>query len=228
MAEQLLGEWWTYTISDFLLFSPRTYYRMLALYNRAVWPAHFLGFVAGISCLLLLRRGSAPRTSRWILLIMALAWAWVAWKFHFERYATINWAALYAAMAFLMEAVLLGSLALSGRLVFLWQRTPVHWLGLALYVFALLLYPLLAVLFGRGWSQSELFGLAPDPTALATVGLLLMSSRIGLVLLPIPLLWCVTAALTLFALSAPEVWIMAAGAILALFGAVIRVVSKSP
>ena len=33
-----MSEWWTYSLSDFLLFSPRTYYRLLELYNLAIWP----------------------------------------------------------------------------------------------------------------------------------------------------------------------------------------------
>jgi hypothetical protein len=30
-----MSEWWTYTLSDFLLFSPRVYYRLFELHNRA-------------------------------------------------------------------------------------------------------------------------------------------------------------------------------------------------
>ena len=37
-----MSEWWTYSLSDFLLFSPRTYYRLFELYNLAVWPWHVL------------------------------------------------------------------------------------------------------------------------------------------------------------------------------------------
>ena len=33
-----MSEWWTYTLSDFLLFSPRTYYRLFELHHRALWP----------------------------------------------------------------------------------------------------------------------------------------------------------------------------------------------
>ena len=33
-----MSEWWTYSLSDFLLFSPRTYYRLFELYNLAIWP----------------------------------------------------------------------------------------------------------------------------------------------------------------------------------------------
>ena len=33
-----MSEWWTYHLSDFLLFAPRTYYRLFELYNAAIWP----------------------------------------------------------------------------------------------------------------------------------------------------------------------------------------------
>lgn len=211
-----MPEWWTYTITDFLLFSSRTYYRMFGLYNRSLWPAHVVALAAGLLSLVLLRRGT-PKASTWIMLIMAFAWAWVAWAFHIERYATINWSAVYAGIAFAAEAVLLAGTALSGWLVLTWPRVPLHWLGLALYVFALLFYPLLAVMFGRGWSQSEVFGIAPDPTVLATLGLLLTGTRPACLLVLLPLLWCLIASLTLYAMGAPEAWIMGAAAALVIF-----------
>jgi Family of unknown function (DUF6064) len=226
MVEKLMAEWWTYTISDFLLFSPRTYYRLLGLYNRSLWPAHVAALAAGMWSLVLLRQ-NALKASTWIMSIMALAWAWVAWGFHFERYATINWSAVYAAIAFAVEAVLLAGAALSGWLVLSWPRVPLHWLGLALYSFALLFYPLLAVIFGRGWSQSEVFGLAPDPTVLATLSLLLTGTRAALLLVTLPLLWCVISSLTLYAMGAPEAWIMSAATALVVFAMGFRMALNS-
>ena len=52
-----MTEWWTYRPSDFLLFAPRTYYRLFALYNEAVWPAHVVTVALGIACLALTYRG---------------------------------------------------------------------------------------------------------------------------------------------------------------------------
>ena len=36
-----MPEWWTYSLSDFLMFSPRTYYRLFELHNAAIWPAQW-------------------------------------------------------------------------------------------------------------------------------------------------------------------------------------------
>ena len=34
-----MSEWWTYRPSDFLMFAPRTYWRLFELHNEAWWPA---------------------------------------------------------------------------------------------------------------------------------------------------------------------------------------------
>ena len=57
---------------------------------------------------------------------------------------------------------------------------------------------MLAPLQGRGWASSEVFGIAPDPTAIATLGVLLLArGRLLPVLLPIPVLWCLLSGMTL-------------------------------
>ena len=54
-----MSEWWTYELSDFLLFSPRTYYRLFELYNRDVWPAQILALALGVAIVALWRRERA-------------------------------------------------------------------------------------------------------------------------------------------------------------------------
>jgi hypothetical protein len=49
---------------------------------------------------------------------------------------------------------------------------------------------------------AEVFGLAPDPTAIGTLGFLLLArGGWALTLLPIPLLWCLASGMTLLALA---------------------------
>ena len=101
-----MPDWLTYRLSDFLLFSPRTYYRMFELYHTQVWPIHLvvLGSVVGI--VVLLRREEEWR-DRAIAGVLAVWWLWVAIAFHLQRYATINWAARYFAALFVIQALLL-------------------------------------------------------------------------------------------------------------------------
>lgn len=60
-------------------------------------------------------------------------------------------------------------------------------------------------------AQAEIFGIAPDPTALGTLGLLVLAEgapRTRRALLVAPLLWCLLSGATLLAMGSPEAWIM--------------------
>ena len=81
---------------------------------------------------------------------------------------------------------------------------PERWIGSGLFAAGVVLYPLLTPLQGRPWMQAEIFGVAPDPTAVATVGALLLASGRIVWLLALPFLWCAISALTLWTMEAPD------------------------
>lgn len=197
-----MEEWWSYGLSDLLLFSPRTYYRLLQRHNEAVWPAHLLTIAVGIGLLGLLRRPS-QRQGRIISAVIALLWIWVALMFLWSRYATINWAATYFAWLFAIEALLLVWIGVvRAELRFSPKPGPSGILGVALVLLAVAAYPLLAPLSGRPWQQAETFGIFPDPTVLGTIGLLILArGRLRWTLLVIPLAWCAISGATLWAIA---------------------------
>ncbi len=199
-----MSEWWTYRLSDFLLFAPRTYYRLFELYNADIWPAQIAALALGVAIVVLLYRGGAG-ASRGIAAILAAGWLWVAWAFHLERYATINWAAVYFAAGFAVQALLLvWTGVLRGGLRFQAPSGIPGRIGLGVFLFALVMQPLIGPLLGRAWTHAELFGLAPDPTAVATLGALLLANRTRWLLLAIPLLWCAISGATLWTMGAPD------------------------
>lgn len=207
-----MSEWWTYGLSDLLLFSPSTYYRLLERYNLAVWPAQPIFLALGLALPFLLRRG------RMAAAILAAAWLWVAWKFHLRHYAGINWAADYFAAAFFVEAALLVWVGVIRKE--LRPRLPGHGIELAaigIYLLALLAWPAIAPVEGRPWPQAEVFGAAPDPTAVATLAIALLGSPPARwLLLPIPLLWCAVGGATLWAMQAPHAFALPLAAALTL------------
>jgi uncharacterized protein DUF6064 len=214
---RLMSEWWTYSLSDFLLFSPRTYYRLFELYNLAIWPAQLLALVLGVALLALMIRRPAWH-GRAIAAILAGCWLWVAWAYLLTRYDTINWAARYFAAGFALEAVLL---ALSGvigdRLTMRAGGTDLaSRAGLGLFLYALIALPLIGpLLIGRPWTQAELFGLAPDPTIVATLGVLVAADRPSWHLAIVPLAWCAIAGATLWTMGSPDALVLPAAAVLA-------------
>jgi len=210
-----MSEWWTYSLSDFLLFSPRTYYRLLELYNVAIWPLQIAGVAAGLT-LGVARLGK--RSDRLRCALLAACWLYVGWAFHHERYAQINWAAQAFAAAFAVQSLLLIALGtLGGVLRFRSPDGLQRWLTTTLLAFALAAYPLQAPLAGRAWTTAEVFGTAPDPTALATVALLAhVEGRLRWLLQAIPLAWCAIAAATLWAIEAPERFVATGAMVMAI------------
>lgn len=211
-----MSEWWSYRPSDFLMFSPRIYWRLFELVNEAAWPLQPLLLLAGLAGVVALARGR-----HWPALGcgLAVAWALAAVLFVHQRYVPVNWAAALALPAIGLLVLLLPALA--------WQarhgaapdpRARRVALGLALW--ALLLHPLLAPLAGRPWAQAELFGLAPDPTALFTLALLLALPRVNgrgwrvltALAWAVPLAWCAFSGFMLATMVSVQAWVPVLGA----------------
>ncbi len=210
-----MSEWWTYRLSSFLLFSPRTYHRLFELYNLAIFPAQALLLVLGFAIPALLVRGS-DRGRRAIPAILAACWLFVAVAFFALRYASINFAAVYFAWAFGLEAALLVGFAVARRgLAFDRPTGLIAWMGVAILAFGLVVEPFIGPLLGRGWREAEIFGVAPDPTAVATLGILLVARGRGRgLLMVVPVLWCLTTGASLAAMEAPDAWVAPAAAVL--------------
>jgi hypothetical protein len=209
-----MTEWWTYRLSDFLMFSARTYRRLFELYNADLWPLPVIAGLGGACAVGFAWRSRhlSSRAAALTLGLLAAAWLWIAWAFHLQRYATINTAGPWFAAAFALESAVLLVAGLAGL------RSPTlpaggrrGW-GLGLLAVAVLGYPWLGLLFGRPLAQAEVFGIAPDPTALGTLGVLLLTrvpdaagARCAAALAwPIPLLWCAVSGATLWTMDAPE------------------------
>ena len=203
-----MGDWSTYHLSDFLLFSERVYRRLFEAHNAAWWPLPVALAVLGAVAIAVLIGGRArgrsrPRRAAWIGL--GTAWLFVAVAFLHARYAPINPPAAPAAGAFAAQGV---ALMLYGILAPHGER-PGGWrLALGLF-FALwgLLYPVGAWTRDGAWGAAEWFGMAPDPTAIVTIGAIVMGvHRRALVaaLLVVPIAWCALSALTLRAMDERE------------------------
>lgn len=204
----MIDELDSYALSDFLLFSQETYFRLFELYNRELWPIHLVALALGLALLWLMRQ-SDERSGRAAAAILVVLWAWVGWAFHLERYATINLAAPYFAVLFGIEALLLAwSGVFRGKLRFATgphRRSIAAQVGFVIVAFSILIHPFIGMLAGRGWDQVSLFGLGPDPTAMATVGALLaVKGKNRWLPIALALTWCFVATLTAIAMGSIE------------------------
>ena len=194
------GAW---ALEDLLPFEPRAYWRLFALENEALWPAQLALLAAGAALVACLLSGRRPSV-RWLGPALGAAWLWTGWQFVALRYGTVNWAAPTLAWGFYAEGVLLAALGLAGRFSFA-RRDRV---GLGLVAAALFVWPLFSWLDGRPWSEAEVAAIAPDPTAIATLGLLSLAerNRWTALLCLLPALWLGVSALTLFTMGAWQGW----------------------
>ena len=212
-----MQDWLSYGLTDFLLFAPRTYYRLFALHNAALWPLHIGVLAAGAAMLWLVFAARPPWRGRAIAILLAAAWLFVALAWHLQRYDGINFAGRWFAAAFALEAVLILAVGAAGnRLLPAPRAHPAGLIGAAIFAAALALYPLMAVMLGRGIESAEVFALAPDPTAVATLGLLLVPARVAWLLLPIPVAWCIVTGLTLWTMDAPDAFVAPLAALVVL------------
>lgn len=220
-----MSEWWTYRPSDFLMFSPRIYWRLFQALNEAWWPAQAVLLAAGVGWIgwigLQARKARADIDLRGAALCLAACWVVVAWAFLLQRFAPINWVATGFAAAFVLQGLGLVVLALLGGLRGE-NRVVRRRAGIALGLWALLGHPLLSAAFERPWQQAEVFGLAPDPTAIGSLAFLLLVSTNALkvrwllrALWIVPLGWCAISAATLATMGSAQAWVVLAAALLA-------------
>ncbi|MEC7204228.1 MAG: DUF6064 family protein [Pseudomonadota bacterium] len=170
-------------------YSAEPFLEVLAVYNQTVWPgqltALFLSaFLLGL--LLFPRKGS----NRVISGFLALGWLWTGLIFMDLHLIQLNWAARYFGIVFGIQGLLLiWSGLIKDRLRFHGDKSAASWAGLFLVVFALIIYPLGALL-AHGLASVQLAGLAPTPLTILTMGVLLLCrDRTPVHLLVIPVVW---------------------------------------
>lgn len=136
--------------------------------------------------------------------------------YHWGFFSGINSMAWLFGAAFILEALLVAVLPL---LTNEFKIAPVRdlpsVLALLLSVCALLIYPLLGIAFGHVYPAVPVFGVAPSPTTIFTIGILLLGPwRTARWLLVIPGLWSVVGGSAAVLLGVPQDY----GLILALIG----------
>jgi hypothetical protein len=177
-----------------LPFTPAEFLEVFAALNETLWPAHLLAYALGAACVALALRGGAG-ASRAVLLLLASAWAFVGVVYHLAFFARVNPVARIFGAAFVVEAGLLAAAAYTESVSFRLERSGRALLGLALVLYATVVYPLLGAALGHGWPHAPAFGLAPCPTTIFTFGVLFLATGpVPPGLLAVPVLWSLVGA----------------------------------
>jgi hypothetical protein len=224
-----MSEWWSYRPSDFLMFSSRVYYRQIESFNADHWPLHIALFAVFIYLLFACFKQRTLHIRISFILLSGM-WAFISLDYFRAYLVTIHWGVRYAIYAFLLQAVLLLLRGISGFGISLPQRNAVRWTGIALIMGALVVFPFLGVLSGRGYESAEVVGAMPTPTVIATLGFLLAAGlrRVDLVLMVVPVLWCLVDSVTVYTMRQPDWWVAPAMMVVTLTVAFLNRKQPSP
>lgn len=188
-----------------LPFDSATWLAILGQYNTAIWPLHGIGVLFALVAVVVAFTGwhGANRVTG---LLLGVLWIWTGVVFFGGSLAPFHFAAEWLAGVFVAQSLMLMfALTLMGQARFGWPGGRAGGVAVVLIAYALAGYPALAwVLAGTPWTQLQVVGVAPGPTVLLTLGLLLLARpQAPLILAIIPLLWALVTAYMAWGLDLP-------------------------
>lgn len=188
-----------------LPFTSEQFFSVFAAYNKAIWPAQVAAYLTGVivAWAILSRRPWAGLAAAGVLGTM---WLWNGLAYHLTFFAPINPAAYgFAALFVLQGALFIGHGVIGNGLSF---AKPFDWrgaLGILLIAYAGLFYPALGYLLGHAWPYAPMFGVAPCPTTIFTLGILMLAAGpLPIWLVAIPVVWSVIGGTAAVLLKVPE------------------------
>ena len=186
-------------------FSPEVLFALFEEYNLAIWPAQIAAYVLGLIVLGLVFRPSLSG-SRVVGAILAIFWLGNGIAYHWQHFTPINFAAPVFAALFLVQALILWwRFTVQGDLTFEFRRDIASAAGVTFMIFAMVIYPLLGMASGHSWPQAAMFGVAPSPMVVFTLGTLLLATpKVPIIPIVVPLLWALIGGCAAWFLDIPE------------------------
>lgn len=149
---------------------------------------------------------------------MGFLWAWIAVAYHLSFFTSISPAVyVFASISMAGAAVYAWQGVIRRRLQFKWMPSMRAYAGVALPMFALVMYPIWLTYAGQGYPAKPNFGL-PCPTTIFPVGLMAIAvpsnSRSPMMA---PVLWCFVGAQAVFSLGVQPDFGVVAAAVVGIF-----------
>lgn len=138
--------------------------------------------------------------------ILSFFWLINGSGYHWAYFSEINPTAYAFGVAFIAQPALVGiSPLIFGAIAFRVEREARSVTGLLLVAFAMAVYPLWGLMAGHSYPAVPVFGVAPCPTTVFTIGILLLVDwRKAWRLLIIPALWGVIGGSAAVLLNVPQ------------------------
>jgi hypothetical protein len=212
-----------------LPFSGEQFLQVFERYNAAIWPLQLFAYAGAIAVLVLavLRSTAAGRAAAALLAAM---WMVNGIGYHLAYFREINPAAVAFGALFLAQAALFGwQGGVRGRLQIKLAADARSAAGLLAIAYAMLGYPLLGFALGHVYPAAPAFGVAPCPTTIFTLGMLLLARPAAPALLfAIPLAWTAVGGSAAFALRMPEDLGLVAAGLAAVVFVTLSLIQRNP
>lgn len=195
-------------------YSLEVFFAVLAEYNGAVWPVAAIAWVLGVASVVMAVRGSGGAVAA----VLVFAWAWTGAIYHLVFFTDIDfWSYGFGAL-FIVQSLLMAWAGLvRGQLCLRFHRCSAGWAGLILAVTGLVVTPVVGLMLDRELAEIAVFGVAPAPTVIVTLGLLLLAQPASpWHLFILPTVWCVIGGAVAIELPIPEDLVLIAAGVVAL------------
>ena len=167
------------------------FFEIIREYNTSIFPMQIVLNILALTSIILaiIRRNYS---NKFISITLGFFWFWMGIVYHFIFFTKINPAAFVFALFFVLQGIIFIYYgAIKNRLSFGFRKDWIGMIGLLFIIYALLIYPILGILFGHTYPDNPTFGL-PCPTTIFTFGILLWAiKRVPIYFVIIPFLWSI-------------------------------------
>jgi hypothetical protein len=159
-------------------------------YNEAIWPFQVVAYILGTLAVLAIAERWRWST-RIVFSVLGVLWLFTGLVYHLVYFADINSAARLFGVLFIVQGGAFLVLAYIRPEALREFRMDI--LGMsaaAMILYAMVVYPILGYFAGHVYPEAPVFGVAPCPLAIFTLGVLLLVERdVSRWLVLIPLVW---------------------------------------
>lgn len=146
-------------------------------YNLFIHPMHYAAYGLGVAAILL-AAVKAEFARKYVSLILAIFWIWIGVVFCMLYWSRISALAYVLGGLFVLQGLLFLIFGFFRQgLSFQTEASLYTTTGFIFIVYAMIIFPLIGIYFGRTWPQMLPFGLVPCPTIAFTFGLLLWADK---------------------------------------------------
>jgi hypothetical protein len=187
------------------------FFNMLQTYNETVVPITVLTFLLGIVAIYLVSR-KFNQAGKFVSFILGFLWLWSGLAFNIlffgptdVEYLGMTIAGMWyvSGVLFIIQSLLFGIYGIiKNELSFDLDTSLYSFTGVGFIIYAMVIYPLIGFLTGQMYPRYPIFGSAPCPVTIFTLGILLLTEKkVPLQVAVIPLIWGLMGIMPVLELS---------------------------